>query len=107
MQFETKFLLRLHLIGHTGIKRDVCKHCNRKFARPFALISHLATGTCLKRKNKYECTICKKIFYDEQKSMQHAEQHVRYKCTICNRIFRSEKYCKNHLKLVHGITDNA
>ncbi|GLV44431.1 crooked legs [Carabus blaptoides fortunei] len=80
MEFETKFLMSQHLTIHIGVRRDQCKYCHRTFGSTSALIKHLASRTCLKKKETFICTVCKKIFNSKEKTMQHVTQHQKFEC---------------------------
>ncbi len=73
-----------------------CGTCDKTFAKKYSLQIHKKIHK--KRKNKFSCIICKKMYYTRENLKRHALTHEspKFKCDICFKKFTLNCELKRH-----------
>lgn len=109
-----KSILMRHIETHTNAISFRCDICVRGYKHKKSLNEHKAkvhklgeVNLALKTK-KFECYLCPKSYYANNKLEKHVRSHngeKPFKCPHCHRCFSDKSYIKQHLKLIHNRDD--
>ena len=101
--FASPYLLRDHLMTHSGEKPYMCSQCGRQFTHRSSLISH---QKCLhyskKKSNCPECgkAICAARMAEHMRSMHRG---ILHKCPHCKLEFRQQEWLNWHVLFHAGV----
>jgi len=103
-QVTTKAALEGHMASKHLINKIKCEKCNREYARPAALASHV----CTEKPTRFEetvCHICKKSFDLPKRLTQHMAKHSepRFQCEQCGRNFKWASSLQAHKVAAHSL----
>ena len=94
---NTKHYLGVHMTKHTGEKKYKCRlSCDKTFRRAPARSKHELIHKGIKN---WECPICKKRFYLQEKLQDHIKRHLGqkdYVCTVCKSAFVEPSGLRRH-----------
>ncbi|SCW04616.1 LAFE_0H17480g1_1 [Lachancea fermentati] len=93
--------LRSHILS-VHLQKLTCKHCGRKFQRPYRLENHIAKHHNPDVVNKYQCSYisCSKAFKTWTALQQHIkEDHPKLQCSICGKACVGESGLKMHMTI--------
>lgn len=82
--------LRVHKLGHSGIKAFECKVCDSRFITKQRLEEHMMVHT---KERPFSCYFCNKGFSRKRGLDRHLVNHTlekAFKCLICKREFIEE-----------------
>ena len=99
--FKQPFLLKRHLLSHTGEKSYMCSECNRYFRQAIHLTVHMRRHTGEK---PYACSMCSKAFAHSVDRRRHETCHTGetpYSCDFCMKRFSLLKDLKRHTEQNH------
>ena len=100
--FVSKHSLRGHELSHSGEMPYECAKCNMKIRNQSNWKRH--EQKCMreeKENNKFNCTLCPKMFIGEKQLSNHLLYHneePKYKCDICNKTYKLSSSLRRHEK---------
>ncbi|XP_072233445.1 uncharacterized protein [Leuresthes tenuis] len=87
--FNSKYLLKVHLLHHSGERPYACTYCDKRFLTKPVLKSHIRIHT---DERPYECPVCNKKFRQASLRTVHIRMHLNdkpYLCSTCGMAFHS------------------
>ena len=80
-------------------KQFECEVCQKEFKCEKYLINHMKLIHEKIEKQKNECDICGKMFFDLKMHQKNAHQNEKFVCEICQKAYISEVYLNRHMKV--------
>ncbi|XP_061561390.1 zinc finger protein 391-like [Phycodurus eques] len=100
--FVNKFVLKKHMIVHSGEKRFSCSDCGKRFTWKVHLKTHARTHTGEK---PFACSLCDKQFAQKTHLRTHTRIHTGEKpfaCSVCNSRFSERSGLAKHMRTHTG-----
>lgn len=103
------YLKRHRIFVHSGIKRNECKICSKKFCSQNSLDEHVTVHDPCQRGEPRKCAICSLTFTDQRKLYRHEKIHLREigatgkknTCQTCNQSFTRLNSMRRHMLKMH------
>jgi len=102
--FRQQRHLESHKLKHMETLKVFCKFCDKSLPNNRSLKMHMVS-----HKEKFECTLCGKVFNNKAKYLKHLNFHKREKkvtCDFCAKAFKTERGLKAHKNLLHSKQKN-
>ncbi|XP_058835081.1 gastrula zinc finger protein XlCGF57.1-like [Topomyia yanbarensis] len=96
---EKRFNQKNNLTTHMRTHSLVCKVCRVQFQHPTELSNHVRI--CYADLKPNICTVCNKVFVNNDELTDHMKQHNQvkpHKCQICLKTFTQSNNLKTHMK---------
>ena len=99
--FATKNELDVHMLLHKGETPPTqCEECGRIYANYSSFLKHKATHVNQNTSKNFLCTICDKVFFEENPLRVHLSTHMRkspynFECPKCKMFFPSKMLAKH------------
>jgi len=94
--------LKLHIMGHEGLKPHLCDECGKGFRWKFSLAAHKRVHSGEK---PYHCKECNQNFRSSSRYSEHTTIHTgkrAYICDRCSLAFRTSGRLKRHMRTHTG-----
>ncbi|XP_052747372.1 zinc finger protein 665 [Bicyclus anynana] len=102
--FQSKFLLKQHMLVHASQKRFKCDHCDKSFARKAVIENHMWVHFGEK---PHKCEHCAKSFARKPNLLAHLRVHSSnrptYECPLCGKHFAFLNNRRRHMFLHTGL----
>lgn len=103
--YSSEWLLKAHLLWHSGEQPIVCPDCGKSFQTPYGLKQHAVVHSGEKT---FACDQCDKRYYRAGELKQHQMSHdetgeLPHLCNICGKGFKYTHYLTKHLFLHSGV----
>ncbi|XP_045783427.1 zinc finger protein 99-like isoform X3 [Maniola jurtina] len=100
--FTNRYLLKDHMLQHSGKKEFQCDVCKKSFFLKFHLVTHLKTHS--EDQPTYECPVCQKKFVNKANCNRHIwthKDHKPHKCQACDKTYVNSSTLRSHVEHVH------
>uniref|UniRef100_A0A336MQC0 CSON003984 protein n=1 Tax=Culicoides sonorensis TaxID=179676 RepID=A0A336MQC0_CULSO len=103
-KFKEKFLIESHMINvhlRESIKDNplygYCRYCSKYYSATI-IENHIE-----KFHQKFECSVCNKVFFKLNSFKRHQKTHIiqKYTCDICKKTYGKLDRLKLHIKSIH------
>lgn len=109
--------LKRHIQLHSNIKLFKCIPCGTEYKTQRSYKQHVdrkhSDGekkvNTIKNEKIFVCHICPSHFSDKPKLVRHLSRHSGlkpYDCSLCEKKFSLKAYLRQHLKVIHGQSQN-
>ncbi|XP_058448752.1 uncharacterized protein LOC131428722 [Malaya genurostris] len=98
-KFSEKFVLKNHILRHTGEKTHVCDQCDARFYQKNMLNIHKRRHS---NERRYNCETCGKRFKSKSLLNTHNKIHLgekSHKCLVCSKGFTLSWQLKAHSRI--------
>jgi uncharacterized Zn-finger protein len=105
--FKRRYMLKMHLLRHSGNRPFECIHCGKRYFNTSTLNNHIRYFH--EKYAKFICSFCGKKFNVEQHFQSHIYQHtgeLPFECHLCDKKFRSKYTLKGHV-LSHSAEEKS